>query len=82
VRYREPTPQLDVFSLMFYELDMTRVVKGINKICKGIDRGFSREIRINFVPCPTGLEQVRRPAIDPVLMFKALVLRKIHGMRD
>jgi hypothetical protein len=32
VRYREATPQLDVFSLLSHEQAVTQVVKGINKL--------------------------------------------------
>jgi hypothetical protein len=43
VRYREATPQLDVFSLLSHEQAVTQVVKGINKLSKVIDWELFRE---------------------------------------
>jgi hypothetical protein len=43
VRYRETTPQLDVFSLLSHEQAVTQVVEGINKLSKLIDWELFRE---------------------------------------
>ena len=43
MRYREATPQLDVFSLLSHEQAVTQVVKGINKLSKVIDWELFRE---------------------------------------
>ena len=43
VRYREATPQLDVFSLLSHEQAVTQVIKGINKLSKMIDWELFRE---------------------------------------
>ena len=63
VRYREATPQLDVFSLLSHEQAVTQVVKGINKLSKVIDwELFREEARVDFGLCPKGLEQGRASA--------------------
>jgi hypothetical protein len=37
MRYREASPQLDVFSMLSHEQAVTQAVKGINKLSKVID---------------------------------------------
>lgn len=41
-----------------------------------------RGARVGFGLCPAGLGKGGRPPIDPVLMFKVLVLQKFHGLSD
>jgi hypothetical protein len=74
---------LDVFSLLSHEQAMTRVVKGINKLWKVIDWELFREELESILGyaqrdwCKGG-----RSSIDRVLMFRALVLQKFHGLSD
>ena len=43
MRYREATPQLDVFSMLCHEQAVTQTVKGINKLSKVIDWELFRD---------------------------------------
>jgi hypothetical protein len=83
VCYREATPKLDVFSLLSHEQAMTRVVKGINKLWKVIDwELFREELESIFGYGQRDWSKGGRSSIDRVLMFKALVLQKFHGLSD
>ena len=83
VRYREATPQLDVFSLLSHEQAVTQVVKGINKLSKVIDwELFREELESILGYAQRDWSKGGRPPIDPVLMFKVLVLQKFHGLSD
>ena len=56
VRYREATPQLDVFSMLSHEQAVTQVVKGINKLSKVIDwELFREELESIFWAMPKGI---------------------------
>ena len=83
VRYREATPQLDVFSLLSHEQAVTQVIKGINKLSKVIDwELFREELESILGYAQRDWSKGGRPPIDPVLMFKVLVLQKFHGLSD
>ena len=83
VRYREATPQLDVFSLLSHEQAVTQVIKGINKLSKVIDwELFREELESILGYVQRDWSKGGRPPIDPVLMFKVLVLQKFHGLSD
>jgi hypothetical protein len=43
MRYREASPQMDVFSMLTHEQVVTQAVKGINKLSKVIDWELFRE---------------------------------------
>ncbi len=83
MRYREATPQLDVFSLLSHEQAVTQTVKGINKLSKVIDwELFREELESVLGYAQRDWSKGGRPPFDPVLMFKVLVLQKLHGLSD
>ena len=43
MRYREASPQMDVFSMLTHEQVITQAVKGINKLSKVVDWELFRE---------------------------------------
>ena len=81
MRYREATPQLDVFSLLSHEQAVTQVIKGINILSKVIDwELFREELESILGYAQRDWSKGGRPPIDPVLMFKVLVLQKFHDI--
>ena len=83
MRYRKASPQLDVFSMLSHEQAVTQAVKGINKLSKVIDRElFREELEPVLSYAQRDWSKGGRPPIDPVLMFKVLVLQKFHGLSD
>ncbi len=83
MRYREATPQLDVFSMLSHEQAVTETVKGINKLSKVIDwELFRDELESVLGYAQRDWSKGDRPPFDPVLMFKVLVLQKFHGLSD
>jgi IS5 family transposase len=83
VSYREATSKLDMFSLLSHEKAMTRVVKGINKLSKVRDwELFREELESILGYAQRDWSKGGCSSIDPVLMFKALVLQKFHGLSD
>ena len=83
MRYREASPQLDVFSILSHEQAVTQAVKGINKLSKVIDwELFREELESVLGYAQRDWSKGGRPPFDPVLMFKVLVLQKFHGLSD
>ena len=83
MRYREATPQLNVFSMLSHEQAVTQTVKGINKLSKVIDwELFRDELESVLGYAQRDWSKGGRPPFDPVLMFKVLVLQKFHGLSD
>jgi len=83
MRYREASPQMDVFSMLTHEQVVTQAVKGINKLSKVIDwELFREELESVLGYAKRDWSKGGRPPFDPVLMFKVLVLQKFHGLSD
>jgi hypothetical protein len=83
MRYRNPKKENNLFSMIEHQQEVTRTVKGINKLNAVIDR---RLFRGNFesllgydVRDPRG---DRPPPFDAVLMLKILVLHKYYGLSN
>ena len=83
MRYRKASPQRDVFSMLSHEQAVTQAVEGINKLSKVIDwELFREELESVLGYAKRDWSKGGRPPIDPVLMFKVLVLQKFHGLSD
>jgi hypothetical protein len=65
MRYREASPQLDVFSILSHEQAVTQAVKGINKLSKVIDWELFREILESGWAMPSGIGA--REGVPPLI---------------
>ena len=83
MKYREPSTEVDFYSMMTHQQKVTQTLRGINKLSEVIDWEIFREELESIM----GYEKRDwskggRPPYDPVLMFKVLVLQKYHGLSD
>ena len=83
MKYREPSAEVDFYSMMSHQQKVTQTLRGINKLSEVIDWEIFREELESIM----GYEKRDwskggRPPYDPVLMFKVLVLQKYHGLSD
>ena len=65
MRYREASPQMDVFSILTHEQVVTQAVKGISKLSEVIDWELFRMNSNRFCAMPSGIGA--REAVLPLI---------------
>jgi len=83
MKYREPSAEVDFYSMMTHQQKVTQTLRGINKLSEVVDwEMFREELESIMGYEKRDWSKGGRPPYDPVLMFKVLVLQKYHGLSD
>ena len=83
MKYRNPKKDADLFSMLDHQREVTRAIKGINKLNEVIDwEVFRKDLEALLGYHRRDSSKGGRPPFDPVLMLKVLVLQKYYGLSD